>query len=264
MRLPNETEVSHDPFLYQIFQNDRRQFLSTRRGSNQKFLQEKRIRSVVSLLNSVLPPAPQIVADIACGTADVGLLLAEAGHDVDLVDNEPKFFDYLKLKHTHGKIQFLKENFNDLPPEHYTAINFGEAIEHMADPLAVLKALRKTLRPGGFLCLSTPNGDFVNRYEPTWTEVKNDPERNQKIANTVGNHVCEFTQKELSALVKEAGFHILEHKLILSAQMSKKPLWRILLPKSIIWAWDDHLSKKKDSMGRSFGRTQLILAQRAH
>ena len=33
------------------------------------------------------------IADFACGTANVGLLFAEKGNSVDLIDNEKKFFE---------------------------------------------------------------------------------------------------------------------------------------------------------------------------
>lgn len=205
------------------------------------------------------------IADFACGPGSVGLLFAEDGYKVDFVDNEEKFFDYIKLKHTKGNINFVKGDCSTFVGEQkYDAIFFGEAIEHMSDPEKTISNLRANLKTGGFLCMTTPNGDFVNCHEPSWNEVKDQKERNEKLANTLGNHVCEFTQKELREMVKLCGLTIQEHRTFLSDQISRKSLLRRILPEKLLWKMDMNYSKKKNSAGKNWGRTQIILAQRAH
>ncbi len=163
------------------------------------------------------------------------------------------------------KVDFKKGDCSNFVSEtKYDALFFGEALEHMSDPLKTLKNLRENLKTGGLICLSTPNGDFVNCYEPTWSEVRNQPERNASLANTIGNHVCEFTQKELAELVKLAGFSILDHKLICSDQISRKSLLRRVLPENWVFKLDDKYSHSKNANGKTWGRTQVIVAQRVH
>jgi 2-polyprenyl-3-methyl-5-hydroxy-6-metoxy-1,4-benzoquinol methylase len=268
MKLPSLEECSKDQFLFTLRSEDERGFLATKnRKGNQAFLMRKRFIYAFELIKKYLSQdiASIKVADFACGTGNVGLLFAEAGYSVDFVDNEEKFFEYIKLKHTDGVVHFQKGDCSNFVSEtKYDVIFFGEALEHMSQPAVTLSNLRENLKTGGLLCLTTPNGDFVNCYEPSWSEVKDQKERNEKLANSIGNHVCEFTKRELSELVKTAGFNMLEHKTFLSDQISRKSLLRRIVPERAMWKLDDYYSKQKNSAGKDWGRTQIVIAQRAH
>lgn len=268
MKLPNIEQCSNDQFLYTLRGEDEIGFLATKKkNGNMAFLVRRRFLLSHELLKKYLSTKAKVisVADFACGTGNVGLLLAEDGYKVDFVDNEAKFFDYIKLKHVAGDINFVKGDCSAfVSSKKYDAIYFGEALEHMANPDQTLKNLRENLVTGGILCLTTPNGDFVNCYEPNWSEVKGNTERNEKLANNIGNHVCEFTQKELRELVKNAGFMILEHTTFNSQQISQKSILRRVLPEKLLWRLDRLYSKRNDSKGKNWGRTQIVLAQRVH
>ena len=266
MHLPSEDQCKSHPFLSTLRADDECGFFSNNRGTNQAFLVRRRHLLGYETIKAICPKNSSefLIADFACGTGNVGLLLAEDGHKVDFVDNEKLFFEYIKLKSTSENINFISGDCSTYNSDKkYDAIFFGEAIEHMANPVETITNLRENLKTGGYLCLTTPNGDFVNCYEPSWTAVKNDTVRNAKLANTIGNHVCEFTQKELKDLLKENGFNINHHFTFLSDQISRKSILRRILPERLIWNLDLKYSKKKQN-GKNFGRTQIIMAQRAH
>jgi 2-polyprenyl-3-methyl-5-hydroxy-6-metoxy-1,4-benzoquinol methylase len=266
MFLPTEEQCKTHPFLNNLRNEDERGFFSKKRGSNQSFLMRRRYLLSHELLKGICPKNnPEFnIADFACGSGNVGLLLAEDGYNVDFIDNEKLFFDYIKLKSDKKNVQFhLGDCSTYQGSKKYDAIYFGEAIEHMANPAKTIINLRENLKTGGYLCLTTPNGDFINCYEPSWTEVKDQPERNEKLANTIGNHVCEFTRRELKDLLKENGFNIIHHFTFLSDQISRKSLLRRVLPEPLLWKLDLNYSKKSEG-NKNFGRTQIILAQRAH
>jgi hypothetical protein len=134
----------------------------------------------------------------------------------------------------------------------------------MANPDKTIINLRENLKTGGVLCLTTPNGDFINCYEPNWESVKNNPERNNKLANSIGNHVCEFTRNELKSLLKENGFNIILHETFLSESLSRRSILRRILPLNLLVRWDLYISRKNTKSGKNLGRTQIVLAQRAH
>jgi 2-polyprenyl-3-methyl-5-hydroxy-6-metoxy-1,4-benzoquinol methylase len=190
--------------------------------------------------------------------------LAEDGYAVDCVDNEPRFFDYIRKKTAAPGLRFIAGDVNSIPSEHcgYAALFFGEAIEHMAKPLDTLRALHARLAPGGLLCLTTPNGDYIDCTEPPWSEVAQQTERNARIANTIGNHVCEFRMRELKGLLQEAGFGLLDHELVCSKQISKRHILR-LLPERWLWPLDRLWSKKK-SGDKFYGRVQIVVARKFH
>jgi 2-polyprenyl-3-methyl-5-hydroxy-6-metoxy-1,4-benzoquinol methylase len=268
MILPKEELCNQDPLLKSFRDADLNGFLHPQKTSNRYFLTHQRVRSAVEALIRRLPKAGDpstLVADIACGPGNAGLLLSEAGFNVEFVDNETRFFDYIKMKSHREDKDFLASDVNSLDVnQKYDGIIFGEAIEHMAEPSRTLEVLHKSLKRGGHLVLTTPNGDFVDCSEPCWNDVKNDKERNRKLANNIGNHVCEFKPSELKSLVKEAGFVVLEHFLVNSKTVSRRSLLRRLLPFSSLRKLDQKWSKRKVGHGKDLGRIQIIVAQRAH
>lgn len=268
MNLPSKDSCSFDPLLKSFWDADFEGFLSPNSGKNKYFLNRQRVLSAVESLLKKLPPPDSssvLVADIACGTGNAGLFFVKNGYNVEFVDNEEKFFDYIQLKHPQEKLQFHKSDVNNLElVEKYDGVFFGEAIEHMAHPLETFKTLHRCLKRGGYLVLTTPNGSFKNCNEPCWEEVKNDHERNSKLANTIGNHVCEFKPSELKSLAKEAGFIVEEHFLVNSDTVSRRSALRRILPFNLMRSLDKKWAKKKVDGSKDEGRIQILLAQRAH
>lgn len=266
MQLPAKELCENDAFLNMIRQGEEREYFNPRRGANQKFLIQRRMDFSLELLMKHLSKGKNLpVADFASGPGTFGLLLAEKGYQVDFIDNEPKFFDYIKMKKNKGNINFIEADASKyVSDKKYFAIFFGEALEHMENPEETLLNLRENLQTGGLLCLTTPNGDFFQCKEPSWSEVKGQIDRNKKLANNIGNHVCEFSYNELPQLLKNAGFGMLEHKLINSHQISQRKILRRILPKSVLWNLDSKWSHSKTTEGKHYGRIQVIVAQRFH
>lgn len=71
-----------------------------------------------------------------------------------------------------------------------------EVIEHLLDPRVVLRQVRRVLRPGGLLVMSTPNFNSLSRWAlgPGWAVL------------APGEHVYYFTRKSLRRLLLQAGF----------------------------------------------------------
>lgn len=269
MKVPSRNKLPNEPIFMEFIRSDDTGFLSNKKSSR-AFLNKKRVYSALELFRKYLPLADSneqlLIGDFACGTGNFGLSLLEEGYDVDFVDFEEKFFHYIKEKNTSSKVPcFIKADASQFIGEKkYHGIYLGEAIEHMSDPENALRCFYENLLPGGVLCLTTPNGDYEFCEEPSWKEVKDQKERNQKLANTIGNHVCEFRMNELRELVKLAGFGIHEHTLINSYQVSRRSLLRRILPSQVLFKLDDRWSKKKSKSGRRWGRIQIIIAQKFH
>ncbi|MBC7428054.1 MAG: hypothetical protein H7336_05550, partial [Bacteriovorax sp.] len=82
MRLPSVAECSNDQFLFHLRADDERGFLATsKKRGNQAFLAKRRFCYSYELIKKYLSKNTDTfrVADFACGTGNVGLLLAEDG-----------------------------------------------------------------------------------------------------------------------------------------------------------------------------------------
>ncbi len=79
--------------------------------------------------------------------------------------------------------------------QHFDVIFMGQSIEHVDDPLKVLRRLRLLLAPDGVLVMSTPNLDSrqINWFGPTWAHWH------------APYHRYIFSRKGLIALVQHVG-----------------------------------------------------------
>jgi SAM-dependent methyltransferase len=111
----------------------------------------------------------------------------------------------------------------------FDAINLGDVLEHIDDPPAALRELRRLLRPGGGLLISTPIEDslfkrlarlanklsggrvYKKYYKGKDTELdeKGQPKMNPSVGN---DHVSEMPYKKLIAMLKDAGFVVEKEK----------------------------------------------------
>jgi O-antigen biosynthesis protein len=91
------------------------------------------------------------------------------------------------------------ESALDIIPEkiHFDVIFLSQTIEHMNDPLLVLRRLRLLLAPGGVMVISTPNLDSreIDWFGPTWAHWHAPYHR----------HI--FSRRGLFALVGQAGLN---------------------------------------------------------
>jgi O-antigen biosynthesis protein len=108
------------------------------------------------------------VLDAACGMAYGSRMLLDAGAaEVVGVDIAEEVI--ADLRSLGGpRLRFEVADLRHLPfgDDEFDLITCFEAIEHVAEPELVLDELRRVLRPGGLLAISTPNRDVYNPGNP--------------------------------------------------------------------------------------------------
>jgi 2-polyprenyl-6-hydroxyphenyl methylase/3-demethylubiquinone-9 3-methyltransferase len=96
--------------------------------------------------------------DVGCGAGLLAEPLARLGAKVTGIDAAPEL---IAVARAHAEAQGLVIDYLPLPVEQvggtYELVTCLEVIEHVAEPLAFLRALVDRLAPGGLLILSTPN-----------------------------------------------------------------------------------------------------------
>jgi 2-polyprenyl-3-methyl-5-hydroxy-6-metoxy-1,4-benzoquinol methylase len=132
--------------------------------------------------------------EVGCGSGNMLKGMADLGWRVEGVDFDPAAVENSRRKGLKVHIGFLKDM--RYAEDCFDAVTMSHLIEHVHDPLELLKECHRILRPGGRLALVTPNINSAGHriYGSSWFHL--DPPRHLRI----------FTVDSLRTLLQEAGF----------------------------------------------------------
>lgn len=174
-----------------------------------------RSRRQAALLARAMGSSPGTVLDVACGDGSAAAAAAGtlAAHRVVGVDWSQ---DALRRASAHLTAVRGELTGHGLPfaSGAADAVLFSEVIEHLVDPDAALDELRRVLRPGGHLLLSTPNlAAWYNRalllagVQPVFSEVSLRGIHGRPGSQVVG-HLRLYTARALRSMLPAAGFEV--------------------------------------------------------
>ena len=139
------------------------------------------------------PAGEQRVLDIGCGNGDWLALIRETGWEPTGVEPDPV-----------AAAQARERGFDVRPsiadwvdtPQSFDFITMSHVIEHVHDPLGLLRAAYDLLRPGGRICVLTPNVDAMGHriYGRHWRGLE--PPR----------HLILFNRTSLRTALSDSGF----------------------------------------------------------
>jgi SAM-dependent methyltransferase len=109
------------------------------------------------LLESVLPGAPAVVADLGCGTGSLAVLLAQAGYEVHGLDLSPRMLEYAVRKAAEAAVTVsFRRGDASAPPlaaGEFDVVLARHVLWALPNPAAALAKWVALLRPGGRLVL---------------------------------------------------------------------------------------------------------------
>lgn len=152
----------------------------------------ERILQIERLTRNIRANDPIRVLDFGCGE---GKFLSTAsnfgfecvGVEFSAARNKTKVIDFF------GDLDQVKKEFDD---GHFHAAVLFEVLEHLSDPLAVLKSIKPLVKRSGILILETPNC-------PDVTDIKD--LNDYRLINPLG-HINAFTAETQERIAREAGF----------------------------------------------------------
>ena len=135
------------------------------------------------------------VLDMACGEGYGSAVLARGAASVLGVDANPEAFEHARLRYPADNLRFergLVQTHGE--PGGFEAVVFLQTVEHVQDPVAVLRHLRALLADGGVAYVSTPN---LLTLAPAGAEKSENPW-----------HIREYRAHEFDALCRSAFAHV--------------------------------------------------------
>ncbi|MCG5053714.1 MAG: class I SAM-dependent methyltransferase [Myxococcales bacterium] len=106
-------------------------------------------------------------------------------------------------------IKVWREEAERLPDSHFDCIRLEHVLEHVPEPLGLLKTLSQKLKPGGRLVLAVPNyGSWSAQVTgPGWDYL------------TLPYHENQFTPKSLRTILERAGLSV--------GTLKTLPIWEV-------------------------------------
>jgi 2-polyprenyl-3-methyl-5-hydroxy-6-metoxy-1,4-benzoquinol methylase len=153
------------------------------------------------------------VLEVAAGDASLSAALQQQGCEVvvnDLRDEDIR--EAVRHFSNAEAIRVAGGNVFDLDPKEigeFDLVIACELIEHVADPVALLRKLKSFLAPGGRVMVTTPNGAYFRNKLPTYRKVKNHAALFEKqFKPDADGHLYLLTSQEVFDLSREAGFQV--------------------------------------------------------
>ena len=167
------------------------------------------------------PIAPgERALDLGCGTGEFTALLAEAGAEAVGAEVAEAALDRARRRHPELPFELVPVD-GPLPHEDasFALVWSSEVIEHVADTARWLSEVRRVLRPGGRLLLTTP---AHGRAAVALRGVEH-------YSQPLGDHLHLYTRGSLRELLSEFGFERID----IRAAGGLPPLRRLLLARAI-------------------------------
>jgi SAM-dependent methyltransferase len=174
------------------------------------------------LLARFFPRAEARILDLGCQHGLMTGLFDRAGWSFIGVDINPESLRIVHAAHRRWPLARVNAGALPFPNEYFDLINFSEVIEHLSDPRAALREIRRCLRPGGLLFLTTNN-----RHGLLWSDWMNPLSVMEKLIGlawpavlpppglvwsheTLGlsYYHTNFTADEIQELLRKAGLEI--------------------------------------------------------
>jgi len=154
-----------------------------------------------------IPDYVSIALEIGCGAGSFGKLLKKSRNNIEIWGIESNEECAMLASTIFDKVftGTIEQNYSNIPDKQFDCIIFNDVIEHIYDPLDVLKKIKTKLKKNGYIIASIPNVRYLlNVYELL---IKKEWKyREQGILDFT--HIRFFTKKEIIRLFIDSDYSI--------------------------------------------------------
>jgi 2-polyprenyl-3-methyl-5-hydroxy-6-metoxy-1,4-benzoquinol methylase len=170
------------------------------------------MQTLVRLIQRLAPKGGRIL-DVGCAQGTLGLMLAEQGYRVSLLDVRPINLEYARARHERGDVSYHAGTLGpDCPPEgDFDVVTCTEVIEHVPAPAKLIEQLMAKTRSGGALVMTTPNPDCISTpmRVPTYGSAAQRVIDEAEVNSLDGDaHRFLYTREELVTILRSAGMRL--------------------------------------------------------
>jgi 2-polyprenyl-3-methyl-5-hydroxy-6-metoxy-1,4-benzoquinol methylase len=144
---------------------------------------------------------PLRVLDVGCGDAQLTAELARAGFDVLGIDVAEEPLRRARRRDPQLDVRLVGESDWQLDDASFDVVWAGETIEHVLDTIGWLSEVRRVLRSGGQVLLSTPAHEPLSMLAAALS-----PRTFERRFDVRSDHVRFYSRRALARLLEDFGF----------------------------------------------------------
>lgn len=185
---------------------------AVRKNFLQHFWHLRRFKEVKNFLNDI---KAKKILDIGCHGGRFTFEISQkfSGSSIDGIDISPVAINFAKKKYPTIHFQVARAEKLPFPTNRFDLVTCLEVLEHVKDPVKVLKEIKRVLKKEGNFIVLIPTMNLLFRL--IWfTWVHLGPGRVWRHT-----HVQKFENDSLDNLLEQAGFKIIKRKLFLSGML---------------------------------------------
>lgn len=165
---------------------------------------KKYFEHCVKVLSNLAGPGELL--DIGCGRGKFLQVAKDAGWKVTGLEPAKEHADYANRVQGFNVLNTSIENAF-LGDERFDVVTLWDVIEHLDHPKEILNKISKSIKPGGYLLLATPNQKSLIHFLARTLYVASVGAIKKPLSFLfVQEHVLYFTPKSLTKMVEECGF----------------------------------------------------------
>jgi len=171
---------------------------------------KNRSKCLLSQIERLLPSGSTII-DLAAGSGNFTLLLAEMGYRTIWNDLRSDLVPYVQAKYEKGEVLYEPGNIFELNLDPVDGVIIAEIIEHVAHPDLFLRKVASLVKPGGYVFLTTPTGDYFLNRLPRFSSFSN-PEKFEKdqFKPNADGHIFLLFLDEFYSLASKASLSVFD------------------------------------------------------